>query len=59
MLVNNQNTQAGAPSLAMDTVENFLARATRLYEQEQKAPEGPSALGLCVRRWMRWADGGL
>jgi hypothetical protein len=46
MLVNNQNTQAGAPSLAMDTVENFLARATRLYEQEQKAPEGPSALGL-------------
>jgi len=42
--------------LARKTVENFLARATRLYQQEQEAPEGPSSLGLYVRCWMRWAD---
>lgn len=45
--------------LARKTVENFLARAVRLYEQEREAPAGPSVLGLYVRRWVRWAKGGL
>ena len=34
--------------LARKTVENFLARATRLYEQEREEPESPSVLGLYV-----------
>jgi len=45
--------------LARKTVENFLARATRLYEQEREAPDGASMLGLYVRRWVSWVEGGL
>ena len=37
----------------------FLARATRLYEQEQSDPNGPPLLGKYVRRWVAWANGGL
>ena len=43
--------------LARKTVENFLVRATRLYEQEREKPEGPSVLELYVRRWVRWVEG--
>jgi RNA-directed DNA polymerase len=45
--------------LARKTVENFIARATRLYEQERENPKGFSQLGLYVRRWVRWTEGGL
>jgi RNA-directed DNA polymerase len=45
--------------LARKTVENFVARATRLYEQEAGKPEGFPLLGLYVQRWMRWVNGGL
>ncbi|MEE9184626.1 MAG: hypothetical protein V3U39_09155 [Acidimicrobiia bacterium] len=31
--------------VAKKTVEQFVARAARLYEQERERPEGPSALG--------------
>jgi hypothetical protein len=34
--------------VADDTVKRFIAKATRLYEQEQKVPDGPSTLGLYV-----------
>ena len=45
--------------LARKTVENFIARATRLYEQERENPQGSSQLGLYVRRWVRWTESGL
>ena len=45
--------------LARKTVGNFIARATRLYEQERENPQGYSRLGLYVRRWVRWTEGGL
>ena len=45
--------------VAMKTVENFVARATRLYEQERENPQGSSQLGLYVQRWVRWTEAGL
>ena len=46
-------------SVAEDTVERFIEKATRLYEQEQGKPEGLPLLGLYVQRWARWVRGGL
>jgi hypothetical protein len=40
--------------MAEKTIEKFLARAVRLYEQEQEEPFGSPLLGLYVRRWHRW-----
>jgi len=37
-------------SLAKKTVENFIARANRLYEQETGEPCDSSRLGLYVKR---------
>lgn len=45
--------------LARKTMENFLAHATRLYEQEQKGLNGPSVLGLYMRRWRLWTNAGV
>ena len=42
-------------SMAEKTIEKFLARAVRLYEQEREKPCGSPQLGLYVRRWERWA----
>ncbi len=42
--------------VAETTIEKFVERATRLYEQER--PDGPSALGMYVRRWVGWVGGG-
>ena len=42
-------------SVAQATVERFLERAHRLYEQERGEPEGSLMLGAYVRRWSRWA----
>jgi len=42
-------------SVAEKTIEKFLARAVRLYEQEQGEPFGFPLLGLYVRRWVRFA----
>jgi len=42
-------------SVAEKTIEKFLARAVRLYEQEQGEPLGSPLLGLYVERWVRWA----
>ena len=41
------------------TWNRFIEKATRLYEQEQAAPEGAALLGLYVRRWVRWAGAGM
>jgi len=43
--------------VAEKTIEKFLVRAVRLYEQEQREPFASPSLGLYVRRWMRWAKG--
>jgi hypothetical protein len=45
--------------LAEKTIENFLARAIRLYEQEREESFGSARLALYVRRWERWAWVGL
>ncbi len=46
-------------SVAAKTIENFVARAIRLYEQEPGEAFASARLGLYVRRWIRWAGAGL
>ncbi len=46
-------------SVAEKTVERFVERATRLYEQEPGEPCGSSRFGEYVTRWLRWVRGGL
>ena len=41
-------------SVAEKTIEKFLARAVRLYEQEQREPFGSPLLGLYVERLKRF-----
>ncbi len=43
-------------SLAKKTVENFISRATRLYEQEPEGGLTSHRLGVYVKRWVRWLD---
>jgi hypothetical protein len=45
--------------VADETIKRFIAKATRLYEQEKGNPEGFPLLGLYVLRWVRWVKGGL
>ncbi len=45
--------------VAKATIERFVERATRLYEQEREDREGSSVLGMYVRRWNGWVRGGL
>jgi hypothetical protein len=49
----------GRLTLSVATVERFVERAHRLYEQERGKPEGFPRLGAYVRRWQRWTDAGL
>ncbi len=46
-------------AVAKATIEKFLERATRLYEQERREPEGSPRIGMYVRRWLWWVEGGL
>ena len=46
-------------TVAKATIEKFLERAARLYEQERERSESPSALGTYVRRWIGWARAGV
>ena len=46
-------------SVAKKTVENFVARAIRLYEQEPGEALASARLGRYVRRWVRWTGAGL
>ncbi len=41
--------------MAKKTIENFVARAIRLYEQELREALASARLGLHVQRWVRWA----
>ena len=45
--------------LAKATIQRFVERAARLYEQGLEQPNGCSRLGMYVRRWVGWAKGGL
>ena len=45
--------------LAAQTLRNFAARMTRLYERESGRQVGVARLGSYVRRWRRWVLGGV
>jgi hypothetical protein len=46
-------------TLAAKTVEKFVERAFRLYEQEPGEALASTRFGLYVQRWVRWAGAGL
>ncbi len=46
-------------TLAAKTIEQFVARAIRLYEQEPGEALASARLRLYVRRWIRWAGAGV
>ena len=46
-------------SVAKTTIENFVERAIRLYEQEPGEAFASARLGSYVRRWVRWTTAGV
>jgi hypothetical protein len=46
-------------TVAHETVVRFVARATRLYEQEPEEAFASTQLGLYVRRWIAWVGAGI
>ena len=46
-------------TVARETLDNFAARAIRLYEQEPGESLGSSRLGEYVQRWFRWVGAGF
>ncbi len=46
-------------TVAAKTIEQFVARAIRFYEQEPGEAFASARLGLYVRRWVRWVQAGL
>jgi RNA-directed DNA polymerase len=46
-------------TVAKQTIANFIEKASRLYEQERGAVSAAVALEMYVRRWLRWAGGGI
>ena len=46
-------------TVAKATIEKFVERATRLYEQEPGEADASARLGLYVQRWVTWATAGL
>ncbi len=46
-------------TMAAKTIEQFVERALRLYEQEPGAASNHSRFGTYVRRWVGWAEEGL
>ncbi len=46
-------------SVAKNTIENFVARAIRLYEQEPGEAFASIRFGLYVQRWARWVRAGI
>jgi hypothetical protein len=49
----------GGLSIARQSVSNFVARVSQLYEQEPGEPFDSSRLGTYVQLWARWARAGL
>jgi len=46
-------------AVAKQTIANFVEKASRLYEQERSTVSAATALEMYVRRWLRWAKGGM
>jgi hypothetical protein len=46
-------------AVAKQTIANYIEKASRLYEQERSTVSAAAALEMYVRRWLRWAKGGL
>ncbi len=46
-------------SMAKETINNFVERALRLYEQEPGDLSRVSCFGAYVRRWSSWANAGM
>jgi len=46
-------------AIAQKTLDNFVERATRIYEQGPGEPCGSTRLGECTKRWVRWVGAGL
>ncbi len=46
-------------TVAKATIQKFVARAIRLYEQDRREPFGSPRFGSYVRRWVRWTGAGL
>src|SRR5207245_7585479 len=46
-------------AVARTTMDNFVARALRLYEQEPGEPFASARLGAYVQRWVRWVRAGV
>ncbi len=46
-------------TVARATIEKFVERAFRLYEQDRREPSGPSRLDTYVTRWRGWVVGVL
>jgi RNA-directed DNA polymerase len=45
--------------VAVKTIEQFIARFHRLYEQKKTAPNIEAVLGEYETRWLRWTQAGL
>jgi hypothetical protein len=45
--------------VAAKTIANFIEKASRLYERKRSAVLAVSALEMYIRRWLRWARGGM
>jgi len=50
---------ATALTVATKTIENFVTRYHRLYEQKKTAPDVEAVLGDYVQRWRRWVFAAL
>ena len=46
-------------AIAQKTLDNFVERATRLYEQGPGEPCGSNRFGEYIQRWVRWEVAGL
>ncbi len=46
-------------SVAEKTIDQFVERATRLYEQEPGEAMASTRRGLYVQRWVGWAGSGI
>ena len=46
-------------TVATPTLQNFVTRSLRFYEQQPREGDTSSRLGDYVRRWVRWATAGL
>ena len=46
-------------SVAQPTLDRFVEKATRLYEQAKGQPEGSPLPGLYVSKWLKWTTAGF